>query len=70
MHLPILYKIAVTKAAIGLRFKYNMNKNKWINKNNLTYIGIFLNILLNIFKKYFLISLLKCFLNKSFNMCL
>ena len=28
IHLPILYKIAVTKAAIGLRFKYNMNKNK------------------------------------------
>ena len=28
MHLPILYKIAVAKAAIGLRIKYNMNKNK------------------------------------------
>ena len=28
MHLPILYKIAVAKAAIGLRFKYNMNNNK------------------------------------------
>lgn len=26
IHLPILYKIAVTKAAIGLKFKYNMNK--------------------------------------------
>ena len=28
IHLPILYRMAVTKAAIGLRFKYNMNKNK------------------------------------------
>ena len=42
MHLPILYKIAVAKAAIGLRFKYNMNNNKkWIKQNNLTHIEIF-----------------------------